>query len=212
MNIGFPMMTINAIYNFDEQNGVAVGDGGVAYYTVNHWYQHTNVAMQTEDDLFGVWGDGNGKVWAVGDSGVIYYTNNYLLGLNMLSQATTNCLNNVYIYNSNLGLIVGDNGTILKMSNPNSVPGIQQHLVLQIMPNPVSANATIQYSIDKNSYIDLRLINLLGKTVKVLVNQNKIMGNFQTNFSTEGLQNGIYYLKLSTGTRSVVKPVVIFSQ
>ncbi len=210
MNVSFPSVDIHAVYNFGDQQGVAVGNGGFAFYTVNRWYQHSDMSTTVQADLHAVWGaPGTDKVWAVGDSGTILFMNNYLLGWTKQISGTTECLNDVFVYDENLAVAVGDQGTILIMKLPNSVISHTAEPALTVSPNPVFVAATIKYSVSKRDRVSMRLIDLTGNEKQLLINEIKTPGKYETAINTQGLPNGIYYLQLNMAGLSVVKPLIV---
>lgn len=213
MNISFPAVDLNAIYNFGEQFGVVVGDGGTSFFTINDWYQHTEINSPVSENLNAVSGaPGSNKIWAVGDEGTILYLDNYLLGWSVQNSGTTENLNDVFILNENFGVAVGDNGTVLFMSNPNFVDDLKTDVALSVFPNPVSNKSVIRYNVTSKGNISLNIYDLLGNEVIHLFDGEKPAGRYKIAFNSSGLQNGIYFVGFSAGNQIVFKKVIIVRQ
>lgn len=72
-------------------------------------------------------------------------------------------------------------GMITDVENPN-----QQFSKgdLIIFPNPVTSNATFQYSLPGTAKVTLKIYNIAGKLIKVLVDEIQDIGNQQTTWNT----------------------------
>jgi len=70
----------------------------------------------------------------------------------------------------------------------------------QNYPNPFNPKTTISYKLQLQSFVDLRIYDLLGREVKTLVNENKPAGIYQVDFNAINLPSGVYIYKLKAGT------------
>jgi hypothetical protein len=77
--------------------------------------------------------------------------------------------------------------------------------LMQNYPNPFNPSTKIEYSIPEESFVELKIYNLIGQEVATLVNQNQNAGTYRADFNAEGMQSGIYIAKLNANgfTRSV---------
>ncbi len=76
----------------------------------------------------------------------------------------------------------------------------------QNYPNPFNPTTTIKFGVTKASNIDLRVFDMLGNEVAVIVdNQYMQAGNYSVKFNAEGLSSGIYLYQLKTGDIKVSK-------
>lgn len=76
----------------------------------------------------------------------------------------------------------------------------------QNYPNPFNPTTNIKFGITKASNVDLRVYDMLGREVAVLVdNQFMEAGNYSTKFSSENLASGIYLYKLKAGEFELTK-------
>lgn len=103
-----------------------------------------------------------------------------------------------FIDDLSLGGIV-DVREIKNTQNPTAYELIQNY------PNPFNPSTKIEYSIPQESFVELKVYNLIGQEVATLVNQNQRAGTYRTDFNAAGMQSGIYIAKLTAGsfTRSV---------
>ena len=63
-------------------------------------------------------------------------------------------------------------------------------------PNPFSNTTEITYSLPYPGTAKLRVFNLLGETVEVLINQHQSAGKYHVIFNGSNLRSGIYYYML----------------
>jgi hypothetical protein len=70
----------------------------------------------------------------------------------------------------------------------------------QNYPNPFNPSTRINFSIPEASFITLKVYDVLGNEIATLVNEEKPAGNYEINFSAEGLTSGIYFYILTAGS------------
>jgi hypothetical protein len=87
----------------------------------------------------------------------------------------------------------------------------------QNYPNPFNPVTKIKYSIPtnvivsetKNLFISLKVYDLPGREVATLVNEYKPAGSYEVEFDAAGLSSGIYFLKLTSGTFTEMKKMIL---
>ena len=79
----------------------------------------------------------------------------------------------------------------------------------QNYPNPFNPSTKISYSLPKESYVTLKVYDVLGKEVATLVNEKESAGNYEIDFDASGFSSGIYYYKLVAGNFSQVKKMIL---
>jgi len=89
----------------------------------------------------------------------------------------------------------------------NSV--VKEFSLGQNYPNPFNPTTNIRFSILKSEHVSLRVYDILGREVKVLVNQNLTLGEYQVDFDATGLSSGMYYYSLRSGDFVDVKKMVL---
>ncbi len=89
-----------------------------------------------------------------------------------------------------------------KLDNTNNI-------TLSNYPNPFNPTTNIQYSIPKQSQVSLRVFDLIGREVAVLVNDVVDEGEYSITFNGSNLSSGIYFYQLITGAQIVTKRMIL---
>jgi photosystem II stability/assembly factor-like uncharacterized protein len=105
------------------------------------------------------------------------------------------------------GYAVGENGAILKYRKEIEIPtdSIPSNYILyQNYPNPFNSLTRINYSTKENRFVSLKVYDVLGNEVAVLVNEEKPAGTYEVEFSVgqnniPSLSSGVYFYTLSAG-------------
>ncbi|MBK7378339.1 MAG: T9SS type A sorting domain-containing protein [Ignavibacteriales bacterium] len=79
----------------------------------------------------------------------------------------------------------------------------------QNIPNPFNPNTSISYSIPENAFVALKIYDVLGNEVEVLINEQKEPGNYQIDFNASELSSGIYYYTLTAGNFTSTKKMIL---
>ena len=81
----------------------------------------------------------------------------------------------------------------------------------QNYPNPFNPNTVIRYSLSENSFVTLKVYNVIGNEVATLVSRKQNSGTYNYQFSTVNYQlsSGVYFYKIEAGSFSAVKRMVL---
>ncbi|MGE5621122.1 MAG: two-component regulator propeller domain-containing protein [archaeon] len=79
----------------------------------------------------------------------------------------------------------------------------------QNYPNPFNPATKIKYSIAKESFVTLRVFNLLGKEVASIVTGRQTTGVYEVSFDGSSLPSGIYLYRLEAGSNIITKKFVL---
>jgi CubicO group peptidase (beta-lactamase class C family) len=89
----------------------------------------------------------------------------------------------------------------------------QKFELSQNFPNPFNPNTSIVFSIPKvngsNAVTSLKVYDVSGKEVAVLVNSELAPGNYKADFNAEKLSSGIYIYKLQYGEYSASRKMIL---
>jgi hypothetical protein len=63
-------------------------------------------------------------------------------------------------------------------------------------PNPFNPTTTIKYQIPELSFVTLKVYDVLGNEIAILVNEEKSAGGYEVKFNAADLASGIYLYQL----------------
>jgi hypothetical protein len=72
-------------------------------------------------------------------------------------------------------------------------------MLSQNYPNPFKGSTNIGYRLGEPGFISLKVTDILGKEIAILVNEVQEAGPHQCNFDASGLDSGVYYYILESG-------------
>lgn len=79
-----------------------------------------------------------------------------------------------------------------------------------IMPNPVSSNLTVKYTLTERDNLLFEIFNSEGKTIKSISNSNNHSSDNSMQIDTQSLNPGIYFFKISnTKKEDKIKFIVV---
>jgi hypothetical protein len=79
----------------------------------------------------------------------------------------------------------------------------------QNFPNPFNPSTTIEFSLPKSEFVELKVYNILGKEVSTLVSNKLNQGNHTYQFDGNNLASGVYYYQLVAGQYREVKKMIL---
>ena len=69
----------------------------------------------------------------------------------------------------------------------------------QNYPNPFNPSTVIKYQLPAAGQVQLVVYDMLGREVKVLLNEMKAPGSYEVRFDAAGLASGVYLCRLTAG-------------
>lgn len=79
-----------------------------------------------------------------------------------------------------------------------------------IYPNPASDKINIDYAVAQTAPVKITLVDLLGKTVEVLLNETKATGIYSSSFNLkENVKSGVYFIIINMKENTSVQKVMI---
>jgi photosystem II stability/assembly factor-like uncharacterized protein len=206
------MLSANVGYIVGMQGIFKTTNGG------NNWVNMTNLGGNklffiNIDQGWFVAGEGYANIYRTTDGGISWSSQ---------FSKTNYPLHDVNFVNINEGWVVGKYGTILHTTNggvtfievepnPNHP---KSFLLSQNYPNPFNPATTIAYQIPQTEFVTLKVYDILGREVAVLVNEEKPAGSYEIQFnshSVEGrnLTSGIYFYQINAGEYSETKKMIL---
>jgi photosystem II stability/assembly factor-like uncharacterized protein len=155
--------------------------------------------------------------WCSGSGGVMFKTTNS--GINWYQQYVPVVLN----YNSVFPLsatdvwAVGDYETIIytsdggtlvgSVTNGVNLPG--EFSLSQNYPNPFNPETNIKYLITKSGFVSIKIFDILGEEIAVIVNEQKVPGTYEVNWNAKEYPSGIYFYRIESGDFAETKKMVL---
>ena len=98
---------------------------------------------------------------------------------------------NIYAGNNKpLHKIQGDgNG---KVNGPSD-----DYKLFQNYPNPFNSISKIKYQILKTSDVQIKVFDIQGREISILVNRKQTPGDYECNFDASNMTSGIYFYQLT---------------
>ncbi len=85
----------------------------------------------------------------------------------------------------------------------------EEFFISQNYPNPFNPTTSIQYAIGNRQFVTIKVYDVLGNEVGILVNEEKPAGEYEVTFNSSGLASGVYVYKLTSGNFSESKKLIL---
>ena len=92
-------------------------------------------------------------------------------------------------------------------NNPLGVPF--QFQLYNNYPNPFNPTTKIKYQLPELSFVTLKVYDVLGNEVAILVSEEKPIGTYELIWHSENLPSGIYFYRLQAGSFVETKKMVL---
>ncbi|MBN8583645.1 MAG: S8 family serine peptidase [Ignavibacteria bacterium] len=105
-----------------------------------------------------------------------------------------------YVINISYNATVGIN-------NNNNLPF--SFILEQNYPNPFNPSTSIRYSVPAAGNVTLKVFDVAGKEVAILVNEMKQQGVYSIDFNASNLASGVYFYRIEAGDFTDVKKMLL---
>lgn len=102
---------------------------------------------------------------------------------------------------------VKDFYTVTDIKKVNTLPA--EYDLAQNYPNPFNPTTIIEFSVPLQSDVQLKVYDILGKEVAVLINSSLSSGSYKVDFDASALSAGIYFYTLSTNDFTATKKMML---
>ena len=197
----------------------SIGGGLVKYNDTNWTFYNTSNSGLPDNYVNCIAIDGNGNKWIGTYKGLAKYdgTNWTVFDTSNsgLPDNTVNCIaidsnGNIWM-GTDSGLAVFNEGGIVsvkeKENNNKHYPN--KYILSQNYPNPFNPSTTIKYSIPKQSYVTLKVYDILGNEIETLANEEKPAGEYEVTLDAVNLPSGVYFYRLQAGSFVETKKMIL---
>jgi len=202
---------------FDNNNGVTIsGPGNSFFKTTNggiNWFACNNFGNNIYGYNLHMVNQNTG--WMFGTYNNIYKTTNAGLNWMTFPFPIVNSMfsldsNNLWFASENDGLYhTTDGGGFISAVSFNNNKVIQSYKLFQNYPNPFNPVTRIDFEIPKSDFVKIKVYDILGREIQILLNQNLKPGRYSIIFNGDGLPSGIYFYRLITGDFTETKKMVL---
>ncbi len=106
-----------------------------------------------------------------------------------------NAITNEVHENNNTGWTPGIGyGSLVNAETEYLLP--EEYVLYQSYPNPFNPSTTIKYSIPQSSDVSIKVYDILGREVEVLVDEYKTIGTYNVEFNASRFASGVYFYQL----------------
>jgi len=227
------MYNLSCVYFIDSQTGWIVGGDfgnhtGLIFKTVDggtSWFNQT-IASPLIDRLGAIRFKNSQTGWIIGDfggySGHIFKTVNGGNNWALQTSATFPAPCSIFMIDLQTGWAVGGSpivvggGTILKTTNgggvfiskiSSNIPN--KYNLSQNFPNPFNPVTNINFDIPKNTYVKVKIFDILGKEIETLVNEKLNPGTYEVTFNASQYPSGVYFYRLQAGDYNECKKMIL---
>lgn len=207
-----PSYTPNVDYVFaimvDEYTAFATGSNGVIIKTTNMGESWQTIATGVNNTLYRIRFADDQNAISVGTEGTILKTTDG--GVSWVNQTSgiSNNLNCLFVVDDQISYTGGSDGIILKTTDGGitwfaqgdnlSSFGLSnsQEVQLTVFPNPSNPNSIISYTVSELSFVSMRVFDILGKELDIIVDEIQNKGSYSVNFDGTKLSSGMYFCTL----------------
>jgi len=98
---------------------------------------------------------------------------------------------------------------VINWSGLNGIPQITDKLSsLSVFPTVFSEQIEVSFNLKENAKVEGNIIDLNGRLIKAVLNENLSTGSFNRSFDLGGLSAGVYLLKIQVGDAFAVKKII----
>ena len=73
----------------------------------------------------------------------------------------------------------------------------QDYNLKQNYPNPFNPSTKIEYSIPEESFVELKIYDILGNKISTLISERQPAGSYRADFNGNNKPAGLYFARLS---------------
>jgi hypothetical protein len=91
----------------------------------------------------------------------------------------------------------------------NVYPSSAIFSLTQNYPNPFNPSTTISFDLPSKSFVSLKVFDLLGKEVAIIVSKELLAGSYSEKWDASTMSSGIYFYRMQAGSFTETKKLVL---
>ncbi len=84
-----------------------------------------------------------------------------------------------------------------------------QFSIAQNYPNPFNPTTAIQFEVPKSGFVSLKVFDVLGREIALLVNEEKPPGRYSVQWDATGFGSGAYFYRLESNGRREIRKMLL---
>ncbi len=159
--------------------------------------------------------EGSDTAVATTDLGILYYINTTTKSTGKKNTSTPVSFNSINFVSSTRGYSAGGDPatfytTFEPPTNVGKISPVPQSLALyQNYPNPFNPTTNISFSIPTQSFISLKVFDILGREFATIVSEIMPAGTYTKQWNAANMSSGIYFYRLQAGKYDETKKLVL---
>jgi hypothetical protein len=188
-------------------------NNGSSWTTVNSGLTNTNVRAFAVSPASG--GAGSTNLFVGTDSGGVFLSSNNGTSWTAVNDGLTNThVSALAVFGANLFAGTIDGVWRRPLSQLVSVPLASNELPKEFdlganYPNPFNPSTTVSYQLPVNSFVTLKIFDVLGCEVATLVNEERSAGSYGAQWNAEGFSSGVYLMRMQANNFFATKKIVL---
>ena len=107
---------------------------------------------------------------------------------------------------ASINLTLGEETGIQEFNKPARP---ETFTLFQNYPNPFNPETTIRFGVPKEAHIRIKVYDLRGREICILVDKKFPSGVHDIQFNAEGLPSGVYIYRIQANNNQLVKKMVV---
>jgi hypothetical protein len=218
---------------FPEQRVTALAMQGDIIAVASTWYDSSNVLhneFHLSNDIGVIWqsinngitGSGLDLIWLEDDivastSEGIFHLKSGSNTWSLRSEGLNDSIVGNLAIHSNELFVISSSGTIWHrpISEITSVEEEQvdemptEFLLSQNYPNPFNPNTVIGYQLPISGDVTLKIFDILGNEIAILINDYKLAGKYEIEFNAASLPSGVYFYRIQADSFVELKKMIL---
>lgn len=154
-------------------------------------------------------GSGNFSLLATVGANTYEYTHEGLaIGSGVVAEYKVQAYNDSTTSDFSNTVSIGTSG-FFKQNLYNESNTVNSFHLNQNYPNPFNPATIISFSIPENSFVSLKIYDVLGNEITELISEIKGAGNYSVSFDASKLSSGIYFYTLKASGHSFTKKMLL---